>query len=153
MDEKKSSFLIAAYNAHKNELLSRRRADTIAGAFSLIFYIVSLRVVNLYPPAAHVFSGLTVKCVGTLVYYIVTMVIVYFMVKNYNRICELQQIIAKIDTVFGLFEKGAYLPGESIYPEKWKTHGTKRAFSAWTRALVPILFAIMVIICFWMRQF
>lgn len=152
MDEKKTQFLTAAYKAHKDELLFRRRADTLAGAFSLIFYIVSIRMINLYPPATHVFSGLTVKCIGTLIYYTITTVTVYFLVKNYNKMCELQQTIARFDTVFGFFEKGVYLPDESLYPEKWKSHGMKHPFSAWTRSLVPILFGIMAIISFWLRE-
>ena len=153
MDEKKIATLKAAYKAHKNELLQRQRMDTFAGAFTILFFLISFRVISLYPPAAGILSSLTVKCAGTIIFVIITDVAVYFMLKNYNRICELQSIIAKIDAAFGFFEKGAYLPGESLYPENWKSFGKRRAWSAITRAATPIVFCVMVIALLWVKQF
>lgn len=153
MDEKKVSILKAAYSAHKNEILQRQRMDSIAGAGSIIFYLLSFRVISLYPPAAKILSSLTFKCASTIIFVIITDIIIYFMVKNYTRICELQQIIAKIDTSFGLFEKGAFLTGDSLYPEKWKNYGTRRAWSVITRVGAPLILGLMVIALVWVKQF
>ena len=152
MDDNKTKFLVAAYQAHKNELMQRRRTDIIGGALALLFYIVSLRLVQQRPPSTIVLSGLAMKLSGTIVYVIVTDVTAYFLVKNYHRLCELQALIARIDVAFGFFEKDAYLPGEMLYPEDWKKSGTIRHWSAVLRAIIPIIFGVAVISLFWLRQ-
>jgi hypothetical protein len=152
MDENKARFLVAAYEAHKNELMQRRRSDIIGGGLALLFYIVSLRMVQQRPPATVVLSGLTMKLAGTIIYVIITDVAAYFLVKNYHRMCELQHLIARIDVAFGFFEKDAYLPGEKLYPEEWKSSGTISHWSAVLRALIPIIFGVAVIALFWLRQ-
>ncbi len=152
MDEKKASFLTAAYTAHKEEIMFRRRADVIMSSLGLLFYIVSMRLISMRPPTAAFLSGVSIKIVGTVIYVILTDVLVYFLVKNYHRLSDLQQLIVKFDTAFGFFEKDAYLPGETLYPESWKTSGTMRAWSITCRALILILFGAAVIAVFWLRQ-
>ncbi len=152
MDENKSDFLTTAYTAHKAEISKRRMADVYMSGLSMLFYMISIRMVQVRPPASAVFSDLTIKLTGTIIFVVITDLIVYFLVKNYNRLCEMEQMIARFDTAFGFFEKGAYLPGESLYPDGWKTHGTKRLWSAACRALIPILFCLVVIALFWFRE-
>jgi|GEM_PF-3037613 len=153
MDENKISVLKAAYEAHKNELMQRHKMDTTAGAATILFFLLSFRVISLYPPAAGVLSSLTIKCAGTIIFVMITDVAVYFMLKNYNKICELQRIIARIDVAFGFFDKDAHLPGESLYPVEWKKFGARRSWSAFTRAALPIVLCAMVIALLWFKQF
>ncbi|HOO56347.1 MAG TPA: hypothetical protein PLN69_05965 [bacterium] len=153
MEDKNHLFLIEAYRAHKNELIDRRRFDLCIGAVAMLFYIISIRILNTYPPSEKLFSGIIAKCVATLVFVFITDVIIYSLVKNYSRICSLEQMIRKIDGLFGFFGDGAPGPSDSLYPEKWKTYGAKSSVSVTTRALIPIFFGLIVIIMIWLRQF
>ena len=152
MDENRIRYITAAYAAHKKEIVERRIADSIMSVVTILFYLFSIRVVQQRPPSTTMLSGITIKLGGTIIYVIITDLIIYFLIKNYNRLCEMQQTVARFDRVFGMFDKGAYLPGETLYPEAWKTYGTKRAVSIALRAIIPILFGLAVITMFWLRQ-
>ena len=45
------------------------------------------------------------------------------------NIKSIAQVIEKINLALGLYEKGKYLDGESLYPDKWKNFGSRHHYS------------------------
>jgi hypothetical protein len=62
------------------------------------------------------------------------------------------RIIVKFDRIHGLFETGAYLPDETIYPADWTTYGTASwrepviSFCLWLQALTSVFLSAVTVL-------
>ena len=151
MENRKADFLIEAYRAHKAEIVFRRRMETIIVAAAIIFYSSCVGFVCLNDSAAKLLAGLSVRAIGTILLVLIANVICYFQYKTYKRHCELNRIISDIDRAFGFFNKDAYLPQRSLYPEDWQYSGKFREASLYGRLMITMVFTLMAVISIWVR--
>ena len=149
MENRRADFLIEAYRAHKAEMAVRRRTEIVTAAAVIIFYSSCIGLVCLNDAAARLLSGLSARAIGTILLILIANVTCYFQYKNYKRHCELHRTIADIDRAFGFFEKNAYLPERSLYPEDWQYSGRFREASMYGRYMITMVFALMAVVAIW----
>ena len=153
MDDKKADFLVAAYNAHKAELASRRRTEIIVVALSALVYSAFIAFIIFNADARQALQSPFAKAVSTIVLVLIANIVCYNLHKNYRRHCELQEIIARIDRAFGFFDESVFIPERALYPDDWKSAGQVREMSIYSRFLIIALFALMSILTVWVIGF
>jgi len=72
-----------------------------------------------------------------------------------KKTAEHQSVLVRLDRLHGLLEPGVFVPGESIYPDAWRSTGTEHAvdpifrFCLGLLAVLPILLSVLVVANGW----
>lgn len=149
MEPEKIEILKTAYNAHKTELMYRRKLEFFTGMFSISVYIFFILCVSYIPVFEKIFFMPINEIVSTIIVILIADIQCYFFMKNYKRQCELLRVICSIDHAFGFFLKNEYLDNETLYEDSWQNAGKERSFGQWARILIVISFAGLLIAAIW----
>jgi hypothetical protein len=151
MEMDKVQILATAYNAHKQELMYRRRSEYITGVTAVLFYTLSMILVLYHPVLRRILESGANKILASVVVVIIANMQCYHLIKNYKRHCDIQRAICSMDHAFGFFIPGEYLADEALYDESWKKTGHERAEGIFSRSLIIIAFASLLVITIWMK--
>ena len=151
MDLDKVQILTTAYTAHKNELTYRRRTEYITAATAVLFYTLSTILVLVLPVFNQLLNSGVNKVLASVIVVIIANMQCYFLIKNFKRHCEIQRAICSIDHAFGFFIPGEYLADDALYEEAWKKSGRERAEGMFSRSLIIVSFATLLIVTLWIR--
>jgi hypothetical protein len=149
MEQEKIEILKTAYNAHKTELIYRRKLEFFTGFFTISLYIFFILSVSFIPVFERIFFYPANEIVSTIIVILMADIQSYFFMKNYKRQCELLRAICSIDHAFGFFLKNEYLDNETLYEESWQNAGRERSFGQWARLLIVMSFAGLLIAAIW----
>lgn len=151
MEMDKVQILTTAYNAHKQELLYRRRSEFVTGAVSVLFYTLGIVFVLYHPGLRQALNSGAARALATVLVIVIANMQCYHLIKNYKRHCDIQRAICSIDHAFGFFIPGEYLADDALYDETWKNSGRERAEGIFSRSLVIIAFASLLVITIWLK--
>jgi hypothetical protein len=149
-DENKVTVLQMAHDTHRQEMMHHREMQFRAFSWTNSLFLAVA--------AALVAFGSTwtqYRQIGALVLTIMVIAIsvstLFFLRRNQNALETNARVIIKIDTQLGLFEKGYYGSGESIYPQRWLEWGDKRRASieTWFYMVTTVIVGTMVIVVAW----
>ncbi len=107
------------YPWYKEEVFRRRehmiRLTAFGSAFLLLLLITILALAPPYPvdPIVKIFSITGVALFSAL--------FIYLIIQQRDRHRLAKQTLIEIEKVLGLYEKGLYLEGKTLYPEDWQT--------------------------------
>jgi hypothetical protein len=107
------------YPWYKEEVFRRReqmiRLTAFGSAFLVLLLITILALAPPYPvnPIVKIFSMTGVALFSAL--------FIYLIIQQRDRHRLAKQTLVEIEKVLGLYEKGLYLEGKTLYPEDWQT--------------------------------
>jgi len=107
------------YPWYKEEVFRRRehmmRLTAFGSAFLLLLLITILALAPPYPvdPIVKIFSMTGVALFSAL--------FIYLIIQQRDRHRLAKQTLIEIEKILGLYEKGLYLEGKTLYPEAWQT--------------------------------
>ena len=147
----KVEMLKIAYNAHKNEIMYRRKSEYFTAVGSMLMYGLLTVVLMILPASRPFFHSPGAKALATIMIILVADVQCYFFMKNHKRHCDLQRAVCSIDHAFSFFVPGEYLADEALYEESWKKSGVERPWGVMSRMLIVFCFAGVLLAVMWLK--
>ena len=69
-----------------------------------------------------------------------------------NLATRIAKVIKKLNIAMRLHEVNVYLPGDTLYPEDWKSFGEKSTWGIIANILQIVVTTIMCLIVIWLKQ-